>query len=355
MATGRLANHFRLNGFYNGVRTLVPFKDWVPEQDYVRKSTSSNPADNVKQKWPKVNEETKEPPMDPLIFNPYPDYASVNYLKTHEKVETCFLDEEDRVDLPDIYAYPGIPQNMTTPFFGSYEELGMNQEVCFDRFGRFGPYGYSYPREEGGLAMSDKSEAAGAEKLWDVERKKVDWRNVEWAKAQKRCHEKNKIRFEQKPEAKEGDNTSPPKERTKRHAYILRTWTGYKYTDYQILTIRAMINELALKSGGEYDVHFLLHVKDDSIPIWSSEEVYQKTIEENLPKEFWGMVTLWSEQQMRMYYPEPRKGPRPLCVPQRPLRHAMVRAGPPRVRLLLELGNGSPSQRPLLRVPQPDR
>jgi hypothetical protein len=246
-----------------------------------------------------MSKDNKEPPMDPVVFDPY-KFDSAEYLKTHDKVETCYLDEEEKVDLPDIYAYPGLPQNMTAPFFGSYEEIGMDDKKCFDRFGRFGPYGYSYSRDEGGFDMAGKSEKAGADKIWSLE-KKVDWRKVQWAQAQKKCHEKNKHRFEKNATS----DDEPAKKKLPRHAYILRTWTGYKYSDYQILTIRAMINELALKSGGQYDVHFLLHVKDDSLPIWSSEEVYQKVIEDNLPKEFWGMATLWSEQQMKMYYPEP--------------------------------------------------
>ncbi|KAF1955116.1 hypothetical protein CC80DRAFT_112700 [Byssothecium circinans] len=293
----------RLKGMFTGVRALVPHDDWVSEQDKVKYSQGPNPEDNIKQKWPPGYKDHKEPPMDPVLFNPYPDFTSANYLKHHDEVKTCYLDEEEKVDLPDIYAYPGIPQNQTAPFFGSYEELGINEKVCFDRFGRFGSYGYSYGRDQGGFDLATKFEKNGAEKMWSYERK-VDYRHVNWGKAQKRCLAKNQIRFE-KNETKNTESTEPAKQKIKRHAYVLRTWTGYKYSETQILTIRAMINELALKSGGEYDVHFLLHVKDDSIPIWSSEEVYQKTIQDNLPEEFWGMATLWSEQQMRMYYPEP--------------------------------------------------
>jgi len=106
----------QLNGFFNGIRTLVPYGEWVSEQDFVKYSQSPNPDDNIKQKWPHMSKENKEPPMDPLPFNPY-KFESAEYLKDHDKVETCYLDEEEQVDLPDIYAYPGIPQNMTAPFF----------------------------------------------------------------------------------------------------------------------------------------------------------------------------------------------------------------------------------------------
>ncbi|KAF2119757.1 hypothetical protein BDV96DRAFT_596440 [Lophiotrema nucula] len=294
----------RLRGFWNGVRTLVPPSEWVSEQTFAKSAETGGPEDWMKQKYPAISKDNKEPPMDPIPFNPY-KFDSEAYLKDHHEVNPCYIDEAETIEAPDIYAYPGIPQNQTAPFFGSLEEIGMNDKVCFERFGRLGPYGYSYPREEGGLGMSGKSEAAGANKIWATE-KKVDYRDVSWASAQRRCYDKNKHRFvKNETVPAEGEEAPPPKKKVPRHAYILRTWTGYKYSDYQILTIRAMINELSIKSGGEYDVHFLLHVKDDSIPIWSSEEVYRKTVEDNLPKEFWNMATLWSEQQMRMYYPEP--------------------------------------------------
>jgi hypothetical protein len=60
-----------------------------------------------------------------------------------------------------------------------------------------------------------------------------------------------------------------------------------------------------LKSGGQYDVHFLVHVKNISIPIWASEEIYNETLHKYVPEEFRGISTLWSERQMEMYYPEP--------------------------------------------------
>ena len=66
-----------------------------------------------------------------------------------------------------------------------------------------------------------------------------------------------------------------------------------------------MINELALKSGGEYDVHLLVHVKNDSLPIWADETVYAETLQNAVPKEFWNITTLWSEEEMKTYYPGP--------------------------------------------------
>ncbi|KAI8632441.1 hypothetical protein F5Y19DRAFT_364081 [Xylariaceae sp. FL1651] len=277
----------RLNGYYNGVRTLVNYTDWISEQEV--------PPDA---KF-KVHD---APPFDPQLVNPFPNFTSDGYLERYYPVQACYLDGDEKVPAPDIYAYPGIPAHMTAPFWGTYETFGISPDRCYERFGRFGPYGYSYNPEEGGLGLSNHSAHAGAEKiqaLFD----RVDYRKVNWGKAQSQCFKKNKLRFHlEKAASEEGNETKQP---LKRSALVFRTWTGYEYSDIQLLTIRAMINELALKSGGEYDVHLLVHVKDETLPIWASEEAYNKTVKENVPEEFWDMATLWSEQLMRTYYPGP--------------------------------------------------
>ncbi|KAI0416852.1 hypothetical protein F5X98DRAFT_169011 [Xylaria grammica] len=276
----------RLNGFYNGIRSLVSYKDWIPEQQL---------PPGTKFKIHDV------PPFDPQVVNPFPKFTSDNYLKEHHAVQICYLDEDEKHPAPDIYAYPGIPANMAAPFWGDYETLEIAPNRCYERFGRFGPYGYSYSREEGGLGLSGHSTHAGAEKV-QVMVDKVDYRKVEWGRAQKRCFEKNKKRFNGKNAA---SGRVYNKRTLPRSAFVLRTWTGYEYSDIQLLTMRAMINELSLQSGGEYDVHLLVHVKDNGLPIWASKEVYNRILRENVPEEFWGIATLWSERQLETYYPGP--------------------------------------------------
>lgn len=283
--------YHRLNGVYNGIRTLVPLADHIADNRYAQ----SKPPETL---TPTDDQETsKMPPMEPEVYSPYPKYSSHEYLSTHHAVHTCYLDAEETMPAPDVFAYPGVPQHTSEPFYGSYTALGLRDDVCFDRFGRLGPYGYGYNETLGGSGLGAESESAGSEKIF-AKIGFVNYTNVDWAAAQKRCYEKNKARFEEDPSASK-------KERVKRHAYILRAWTGYNWDNHQMLSLRAMINELSLKSGGEYDVHFLLHVKNDSIPIWASQDIYRKTVEENMPREFWNMTTLWSEKQMEMYYPAP--------------------------------------------------
>jgi len=286
-----------MNGFYSGVRNLVTWEQYVPEQLSVN---STSPVTKGQEK----PVEDPMPPMEPVPFNPYPDYGSYEYLQEYNPVEPCYIDDGDKVLPPDVYVYPGVPQNATAPYFGSMSELGIREDVCYDRFGRFGPYGYGYRYEEGGSGLGGQSENGGSNNMW-TNRTKIDYGFVDWGKAQQRCYDKNKIRFERNAKTKDGKTSDPNKKLVKRHAYILRTWQGYRYDEHQLLTLRAMVSELSLKSGGEYDVHFLVHIKDSSIPIWTDDAVYQKTLEENVPPEFWGMATLWSDQLMKLYYPEP--------------------------------------------------
>jgi len=283
----------RLNGFYNGIRTLVPYSRYTPENSYNYTSSSSPTLISRKE----ASQLPTMPPLDPVEFDPYPDYTSYEYLQKHHKVEQCYLDLDETVPAPSVYAYPGLPQNMTQPLYGSYSLLGLEEKMCFDRYSRFAAYGYGYTEEQGGLGPGNNSENAGSEKVFE-QTGIINYTDIDWGTLQDRCHQKNKARFQEQ-------SKDSKKEKVSRHAYILRIWQGFYFNEHQMYSLRAMINELSLKSGGEYDVHFLLHVKDHSIPIWASEEVYAQFIQENMPQEFWNMTTLWSEAQMINYYPDP--------------------------------------------------
>lgn len=221
----------------------------------------------------------------------------------HEPATPCYLDSEKRRPAPDLYAYDGIPQFQPLPVLGSHDAMELRDDVCFDRYTRYGPYGLGYGAEDGGtdkgiLKKSDK----GYDHLWK-EIGYIDYRNMDWGNAQKLCYRANKHRF----------YTSTAKARTswgnsvsgkyQRQAVIIRTYTGYKWTQYAILNIRAMINEVSLKSGGQFDVHLLLHVRDSSTVIWNDAKERQSILDSNIPKEFHSLCTLWSEAQMKQYYP----------------------------------------------------
>ncbi|KAF1351398.1 hypothetical protein BDV97DRAFT_293740 [Delphinella strobiligena] len=285
-------SYARLNSYYNGVRTIVPFSKHKRENNY----NQSLPVELI------TFEDSKAlphmPPLDPVVFDPYPNYTSYEYISKHGEKVDCFIDEAEKIPVPDVYVYPGIPQNSSDAFFGSYQELGIREDICYEKFGRLSPYGYGYNWTQGGMGPGLNVEHAGAEKVFE-HLKVINHTAVNWGDAQKRCYKKNKARFDKPKEKKDGMR------KVARHAYVMRIWSGYFWNDHQIYTLRAMINELALKSGGEYDVHFLLHIKDNSIPIWADKSAYRQAIEDNMPQEFWNMTTLWSEMQLLNYYPDP--------------------------------------------------
>ncbi len=213
-----------------------------------------------------------------------PDVTSTPSLSsplTHlpQDVRTCYLDEDESQEVPTWSAYDGLPQGMPAPLFGSHEELGLNLGQCYDRVSRLQPY-MSNPPNEGDPGFVDGGDNEGLDQI-----EKPGWGIVKWAQAQKTCSEKNR-----------------PHSRT---AVVIRTWHDFRYRPWHIAMLRAMISELSLATGGQYDVHFLIHVQDDRLPIWASDAIFNRTLEESLPEEFHGMGTLWSTALMKLIYPPP--------------------------------------------------
>ena len=247
-------------GFYRGLKTLVPFAEYVSEQHGGLE----------------LQTELLRPPPSRL-FTPI-----------RAGLETCYLHPENVIPVPQIYAYDGLPQGATAPLMGDGDEVGL-AKVCFDRVGRLTPYGWGYPESEGGLGLGMLGDNTGIESM-----QKVDYRGIKWATATQTCCQKNAVQRESR--------------NTPRQVLLLRTWHDFVYTPHHILMLRAIITELSLASGGEYDVHFLIHVKDDHLPIWASEEIYNETLRNALPEEFQGLGTLWSVAQMKLIYAPPFPG-----------------------------------------------
>ncbi|KAI5360215.1 hypothetical protein Slin14017_G097760 [Septoria linicola] len=241
-----------------------------------------------------------------------------------EEPVTCYLDNSTRTTVPLLLSYEGVPKGFPDPIYGSHDLLGLRGDVCFERYGRLGPYGYGYSKKFGGSGSGMEGEKEGSEQVWGDELE-IDYRNVKWAEVQERCQQANAHRFKPPPklsqnhfftsmaaggpEAEKSEAKEPEKALTvngkhfeNRTAILIRTWWDYKYDDEDLFYLRALVNELAIQTGGEYVVHFLVHVKDDNMQIWADEDTYQRVLNDALPAEFRGMGTLWSERQMGLIY-----------------------------------------------------
>ncbi|KAF4207770.1 hypothetical protein CNMCM6805_005170 [Aspergillus fumigatiaffinis] len=310
-----------LKRYHGGIRTLTPRNESVPEYPSDGMEEMAMGSDNNKGQ---ANVETRdqEALMSSLVFNPYPDYASDEYVKKYGEKRECFLDEQETIRIPQVQHYPGVPRGFPDAVMGSNTMLGIKDDVCFERFGRLGPYGFGYSVRKGGVGAGLEGHREGAERVWD-DLPPVDFRHVDWAAAQNRCVALNSHRFKDLPQprlnrffslpvgvpksssqSQEKNEASQSKaDRLPRTAVVIRTWHDFQFTPDDILYLRSLISELSLLSGGEYTVHFLVHVKDGNLQIWSDDETYERVLNDALPEEFRGMGTLWSEQQMALIYP----------------------------------------------------
>ncbi|KAK7739121.1 hypothetical protein SLS53_005757 [Cytospora paraplurivora] len=302
-ATGRNPLHWleykHMNGYFNGLKTLVPFSRHIPEFP----TQPDSP--------PTITIAVSASLPTPTPYVPQPDYQSPKYREKYYPVQQCYLDYEELVAVPDLYVYDGLPQGMARPALGSYELLDIREDVCYDRFGRYGPYGLGYSLEDGGVGEVMTTENEGNRYVWS-NTGRINYHGVDWGKLQERCFERNHRRFRGPDEKQNNDYGSQkprshpsavPKQKIGRIAIVVRSYVGFQWTHLSILNFRAMISELSLRSGGEYTVHFLLHVKDNDQPIWADAETVQRILDTNMPPEFKSITTLWSQAQMELLYP----------------------------------------------------
>ncbi|CAK45408.1 hypothetical protein CBS63078_5473 [Aspergillus niger] len=308
-----------LKRYHGGIRSLVSRSEQVPEYPNDNLEVLGIETENVANDTViQARDETL--PFSSSIFNPYPDYSSTEYIEKYGEKRDCFLDEDETLRIPLVHHYPGVPRGFPDAIMGSNEMIGIKDDVCFDRFGRLGPYGLGYSVRKGGIGAGLEGDREGSERVWD-DVPPVDFRRVDWAAAQNRCLASNSHRFRDLPASQSDrfrtmsvgapDTKQAPQDKAQsdgkshlpRTAFVIRTWHDFHYTPDDILYLRALISELSLLSGGEYTIHFLVQVRDETLQIWADDEVYEHVLSEALPAEFRGMATLWSERQMNLMYP----------------------------------------------------
>ena len=319
-----------LKRYHGGIRTLVDRADNKAEypadedvevqrlKDEALRLKESMDAETRREKGFQKREE-KSWQDRAIRFDPY-----VKEGKDFEPAVKCYLDNKTKMEVPQLLSYKGVTEGFPEPVMGSYDLLGLRNDVCFERYGRLAPYGFGYSKKYGGSGAGMDGEKEGADKVWGDELE-IDYTKVRWADVQEQCQEANAHRFKPKPKKHRNHfysampNGGPAqqkelkeevvktvsengKELLNRTAVVIRTWWDFQYDDEDMFYLRALMNELSLQSGAEYDVHFLIHVKDDNMQIWSDDETYQRVLDNALPEEFRGMGTLWSERQMGLIY-----------------------------------------------------
>lgn len=185
----------------------------------------------------------------------------------------------------------------------SFDTMSLDR-VSYDRYYRYGPYGYG---------ENETREIPGWSKP-----SKVHWDAVQWGKLQRDCMNRNKNRYKPNSIAsapdpwiprKNDDETDNGNDKAmqsfrKRTAVVMRAYTDFEYSQNDLHNIRSLIVELSLRSGAEYEMFLLVHVKDETIPIFSDWESYDNVIRSNVPPEFWDMTELFNLGLLSAWYPK---------------------------------------------------
>jgi hypothetical protein len=319
-----------LTRYYGGIKNLVPLESNVPEYPRaedelpIDKLSFASTLDDSPAEDGKIEERTVSASKE------YVEYPGSIFKTAPEDITECFIDDDNTVRVPPIRYYDGRPNGFPDAILGSYDLLGFPEDICYERYGRYGPYGLGYSVRTGGLGVGENGEREGAESVWEAV-PRVQWKDVDWAKVQRRCYQANSARYQALPE-----RTPPPhgffiddatlnasllvrdglpkavaaEERPEgksvklpRTAVVIRCWDEYFFREEDIMNLRSLITELALASGSRYDVHLLVQIKNDAkYPIWADAETYEKRIRDRIPEEFRGLVTLWTETQMLALY-----------------------------------------------------
>lgn len=145
----------------------------------------------------------------------------------------------------------------------------------------------------------------------------IHWDQVDWANLQQACLERNRERFrtieprekkiwtldkrlDSSDKSKTDEETGPKS--LSRTAVILRSWLDMKYTENDLHHIRAMIMEMSLYSGGEYEVVLLVDCRDTKLPDPRKKDAVEQFKEKHLPKELREIAVFFNKKILHSWY-----------------------------------------------------
>lgn len=274
---------------------------------------------------------------EPVYFNPYPSYNSDDW-KAEGLAPFVECNGANDEPIENIMVFKGRPRDFPENLMGSYKALNLDPNICWERETRLGIYGLRNQK------MSVNGRVAT-----------LKWDNVNWGKLQRNCTRHNALRYPSNvysdnpylsvyPETQKfttsgsdvdniqvaiinngqipvssnmevrTDNaetlkstlgtTASKYKKEDRTALLLRSYTGKTYTESDKQNIRALITELSLKTGGQYEVFLLVQDKDNSKDIFESRENYMEVLNKHVPLEFHSITVLWNDQTMKKIYTE---------------------------------------------------
>lgn len=127
-----------LTRYYGGIRNLVPFSQNTPEYPLFKGEQPIDKLFYVNSTNLKSDVEERNLPAS----KEYIRYPQSVFQDAPEQFQECYIDKANKVRVPPIRYYEGRPHGFPDPVLGSYELLGLPEDICFERYGRYGPYGF---------------------------------------------------------------------------------------------------------------------------------------------------------------------------------------------------------------------
>lgn len=306
----------RIQELIHDWRPVAMGPHWPPYEEYVDKNYNPNRWEGFD--WDNdfylkngIDSLREEKNVELQPYSPYPKYNSADYKKQWKgEFVSCVGPRGRRLNesAEDIVkAFSGLPHGFPVEAVGSANVTGVDTTKCFDRYHRYGPYG---------MGQGDRREV----KDWQRPFSKPDWASVGWGKLQDDCVMENKERWAKK--ARHPVDVTPVKDMPKkpveqisedptalkkpqfhhRTALLIRAYEGYTYTENDLQAIRALVTELSLLSGGEYQVFLFVNIKDNHANLFD-EKIRNDLLRANVPRELQDISVLWNEGIMEEWYP----------------------------------------------------
>lgn len=260
-------------------------------------------------------EHLREKEKNPEPYLPYPKYGSINW-KREWRGEFAACEGPRGLDMHESIQDLALGWRHSAPNFpeaavGSASVVGLNEDVCFDVYNRYGAYGFAQGDTRG-------------HNSWTRPDDYPDWKTTRWGQLQDACLERNKRRYSSDArtpmnivptkvlpgdadsfdeEANEARFATKPKFHH-RTALLIRTWEGYTYTDNDLQAIRSLVSELSLLTGGEYQVFLFVNVKQHDADIYNDPQVYNDILRQVVPQELRDISLLWTEKVCEEWYPK---------------------------------------------------
>jgi Protein of unknown function (DUF3405) len=187
--------------------------------------------------------------------------------------------------------------------------MNLDPSLCTDRYSRYAAYGY-------GENESGQSRIVRGGRLPT----KANWDEIDWAELQETCLTRNAERYEDRGHDHKkfwslhlNNNhtvsSHPQRDRScprykPRSAVVLRSWLGKKYSEHDLHNIRALVMELSLFSGAEYEVIIMIDAQDHALPDPSDERSVDELKQSNLPPELRNLAVFFNRDILRDWYPK---------------------------------------------------